>query len=343
MNEKQTKSIKVIEQSGRHLLALINDILDLAKIGSGYMELHIAPTAISVICESSLTMVRDMAWQKQLEIEEPKIKPSLMLDIDPQRLKQMLVNLLSNAVKFTPAGGRIGLDVIVDEQAETICFAVWDNGIGIASDKLPSLFTPFMQLDGGLSRQYEGTGLGLALVSQLASLHGGSVSVKSKVGMGSRFMVSLPFKPAQIPQTETAVSPHSDHDDKKREKRPFRILLVEDNPAIAESFSEYLEYLNYPVFIAHNGQMALDMLSEIQPHLILMDIQMPGMDGLETIRRIRALPEQQKFPIVAVTALAMKGDKERCLQAGATEYVSKPIGTTKLRELAQKYEAQHDS
>lgn len=341
MNEKQTRSVQVIEQSGRHLLSLINDILDLAKIGAGYMELHPVPTAIVTICESSLSLVRDMAQQKQVTIESCAVDPNLVLEADPQRLKQMLVNLLSNAVKFTEENGRIGLDVRVDEASAKIHFTVWDTGIGIDAERMDSIFTPFVQLDGTLARQHEGTGLGLALVSRLTKLHGGTVTVESEPGQGSRFTLSLPLKvPDRKTLGETAVANGWYYDEEMIEKRPFHILLVEDNQITAETLSDYLQYLKYSVTLAHNGQMALDIVEENEPDLILMDVQMLGMDGLEATRRLRANPERSRIPIIALTALAMTGDEERCLKAGATEYISKPIPIAKLRELVRKYEKQ---
>lgn len=349
INEKQRRSIQVIEQSGRHLLALINDILDLAKIGAGYMELRLTPASVFTVCEASLAMVRDMAWRKQINITQSEIDPALMLEADPQRLKQMLVNLLSNAVKFTAEGGHVGLDVIVDEPADTIRFVVWDTGIGIDAEKVGSLFTPFVQLDGSLARQYEGTGLGLALVSRLTRLHGGTVSVESEVGRGSRFTISLPLnRPAGEVVAETAVANNWYYDEEGEreetaETRPFHILLVEDNLVTAETLADYLEHLSYPVSVAYNGQMALDKVEEEPPDLILMDVQMPGMDGLEAMRRLRAHPARNEIPIIAVTALAMPGDEERCLEAGADEYISKPIAIVKLRGLIQKYERMRHS
>jgi PAS domain S-box-containing protein len=193
LNEKQLKSIRTIESSGQHLLDLINDILDLSKIEAGQMELQIEKSSVSDICQSALQLIKGMADKKHHKISLDMNPVSINMNADPRRLKQMLMNLLSNAVKFTPEGGQIGLDVRQDDAGQMILFTVTDTGIGIAPEKLPMLFKPFVQLDSSLSRKYSGTGLGLSLVKRMAELHGGSVSFESELGKGSRFTISLPW------------------------------------------------------------------------------------------------------------------------------------------------------
>jgi CheY-like chemotaxis protein len=214
---------------------------------------------------------------------------------------------------------------------------VIDSGIGIAPEDVQRLFTPFTQVDGQLNRQYEGTGLGLALVLRLVEIHGGSVSVESEVGVGSNFTVSLPWLPQQAEkneqlQAETSVTqPATAHG---------LLLLVEDNETNIEAIADYLKFCGYTLIIATNGMEALVKAEECAPELILMDIQMPVMDGMEAIRRLRMDSRFDSTPIIALTALAMAGDRDRCLQAGANEYMSKPVSprrlAMKIAELLQK-------
>ncbi len=193
LTEKQLKSLHTIEDSGRHLLELINDILDLSRIEAGQLELQIEKCAVVDVCRSSLQLIGSMAHKKHQQVSFVINSPTIQLYADARRLKQMLFNLLGNAVKFTPTGGNIGLQVEGDSEAGVVRFSVWDTGIGIVAEDLGKLFRPFTQLDSRLSRQYSGTGLGLSLVQRMADLHGGGVSVESKPGQGSRFTVTLPW------------------------------------------------------------------------------------------------------------------------------------------------------
>jgi CheY-like chemotaxis protein len=271
-----------------------------------------------------------------------------MIQADGRRLKQILVNLLNNAVKFTPEGGLIGLEVRGDIEHQMVNLTVWDTGIGISSQDVGRLFQPFVQLDGRLSRQYGGTGLGLALVYRMVEMHGGSVKVESEVGKGSRFTVSLPWhgdegKVHGQPDIEMRrrkdqkIRERDQETRNQKEREPVTILLAEDNEANINTVSEYLTIKGYQVVAARNGVEALERARETRPDMIVMDIQMPEMDGLEATRRIRADADLSKIPIIAMTALTMPGDRERCLEAGANEYVGKPIS---LKDLVRMIEEQ---
>lgn len=205
LNQQQFKALKTIEQSGFHLLDLITDILDIARVEAGQLELNYTPTTVAALCQSSLTFVRQQAIAKRIQLET-KLPPNLPnLQVDERRIRQVLINLLSNAVKFTPEEGNITLEVRLPSAHESelagerfIQFAVTDTGIGIAPEHLHHLFQPFIQIDSALNRRYEGTGLGLALVKRLVELHGGQVQVSSKVGVGSCFTIDLPVKPSKL-------------------------------------------------------------------------------------------------------------------------------------------------
>ncbi|MBD2178962.1 PAS domain-containing protein [Pseudanabaena sp. FACHB-1998] len=346
INEKQRKAIQAVERSGEHLLALINDILDVAKIESGLLELDCAPTNVDSLCQSSLAFIKQQALKKriQLEIKLPKNLPDQILD--ERRIRQVLINLLNNAMKFTLEGGRITLEVQKVEVQEVentnswTRFSVTDTGIGIAPENVNKLFQPFIQIDSALNRQYDGTGLGLALVKQMAELHGGKIGLTSELGVGSCFTIDLPYLPSEpemraglptnaIPKRESLSSLEATHS-------PL-ILMAEDNEANTSSVGDYLEAKGYRLLLAKNGEEAIALAKSHQPDLILMDIQMPIMDGLEATKQIRLDPNLVNIPIIALTALAMVGDREKCLAAGANDYLSKPIKLKQLTHLVQSF------
>jgi CheY-like chemotaxis protein len=270
-------------------------------------------------------------------------------------LKQILVNLLSNAVKFTPEGGSIGLEVKGDLEKDVVRFTVWDTGIGIPKVDIERLFEPFVQLDSSLSRQFVGTGLGLSLVYRMTELHGGGISLHSEENKGSRFTVSFPWGKETAadesndqplddekidPVTVTWYAPGTDRlqtvTDQIHSSSQL-ILIVEDNEANIDTLSEYLPYKGFQIVVARNGNEAIDRARETKPDLILMDIQTPGMDGITATRYIRQDSTLAGIPIIALTALAMPGDRERCLEAGVDEYLSKPVSLKQLLITIKEY------
>jgi PAS domain S-box-containing protein len=347
LNEKQLHYVHVIEESGRHLLGLINDILDLSKIEAGQFDLQLDLVQLDVVCQACIQLTRGLANKKNQPISYSIFPPGIILQADPRRLKQMLVNLLSNAVKFTPPGGKIGLEVTGDEQDQVIHFTVWDTGIGIAEEDFSRLFRPFSQLDGSLSRQHEGTGLGLAIAQRLADKHGGGISLESRPGQGSRFTIHIPWVKdlpeleSVLPETKNASQeiPSTATTNRGIKRPAFQILLADDNQVNVEIYAEYLRQHGYQVILAGNGKEALELAHQVRPNLILMDIQMPGMDGLTAIRQLRALEDVSlaRTPVIALTALAMPGDRERCLQAGADDYLGKPVSLRDLLRVIQAH------
>jgi PAS domain S-box-containing protein len=336
----QTKALHTIEQSGTHLLSLINDILDLSKIEAGQVHLDCSPTAIAPLCRQSLSFIKQQAYNKKITLKTQIPAHIPRVTLDERRIRQVLINLLNNAVKFTPDGGRITLTVTLvtatDHHHESMMkLAIQDTGIGIAKDDLSRLFQPFIQIDSALNRQYSGTGLGLALVRRIVELHGGYVEVVSEVNQGSCFMIYLPGLVTGTEETMAQLnsSAPGSADSPTHSSQPIvtpLILLAEDNEANVLTLSGYLEAKGYQLIFAKTGTEAIAIAQAEQPDIILMDIQMPGMDGLEAIQTIRQDATIATIPIIALTALAMTGDRDRCLAAGANAYLSKPV---KLRNL----------
>jgi PAS domain S-box-containing protein len=346
LDEYQQKSLEIIQSSGSHLLQLINDILDLSKIDAGKFDYYPQPVPVDELCQTSLSFIKSLALKKYVSVVYINETGVSQIFADPRRLKQILVNLLSNAVKFTDENGQVVLQVNADPDQNLIQFSVIDNGIGIAPEELPRLFQPFVQLDSRLNRQHQGTGLGLALVQRLTDLHGGSVEVESEIGKGSRFTINLPIKQDEIAKLDTiqrpATSPSAISQMEQSElplepsaKRGV-ILLAEDNMANVLTIGEYLEAHGYQVVVARDGLDAVEKAEAIDPDIILMDIQMPVLDGLQAIARLRQNPAFATTPIIALTALAMPGDRERCLVAGASEYMSKPVSLKTLSQTIQE-------
>lgn len=350
VNEAQIKALQTVEKSGSHLLSLINDILDVAKIESGQIELECTSVSINYLCQSSMAFIKQQALQKriQLDIKLQLNLPNLL--VDERRIRQVLINLLNNAMKFTSEGGRITLEVtkiqsnLTDSpQQNLIRIAVIDTGIGISSENINKLFKPFIQIDSALNRQYTGTGLGLALVKRIVELHGGRVDLTSEVGVGSCFTIELPCMPSKLDSSEgtsdhqlpATSEPDTLSDNQIRTDMPL-ILLAEDNEANISTISSYLGAKGYRILLAKDGKQAIDFATTHQPNLILMDIQMPGMDGLEAMKQIRSNPNLIDIPMIALTALAMTGDRERCLAAGANDYLTKPVKLKQLASLIQQ-------
>jgi PAS domain S-box-containing protein len=353
LTERQQRSLATIERSSSHLLSLINDILDLSKIEAGQVELDFEAIGVGPLCSTSIAFVKQQAHKKRQQITT--LIPNGLPDLygDDRRLRQVLINLLTNAVKFTPKAGQITLAAsyiaLTPDAASPWAFthpqanpgdtlgllsiSITDTGIGISPADAQRLFQPFVQVNTALNRQYEGTGLGLSLVKRIVEMHGGEVTLTSDVGVGSCFTVQLPIiaipntatPPARFTVSNTAPPPVDPA------KAPL-ILLAEDNEANISTTSSYLEAKGYRLIIARDGLEATNLATTDQPDLILMDIQMPQIDGLEAIRQIRQNPALATVPIVALTALAMPADQERCLAAGANHYLSKPI---RLKQLSQ--------
>jgi len=339
MNSRQIRAARTIDSSGRHLLALINDILDLSKVEAGKLELQTQPTEIALLCESSMIFVHQQALKKsiRLSVEVPPRLPPI--DIDEQRIRQVLINLLTNAVKFTPERGRVRLTAEVLTPADAtpqLHISVIDTGIGISPENQKKLFKPFVQIDSSLNRRYEGTGLGLSLVRRLTELHGGTVGLTSTPGQGSCFTVTLPYPtwktaqarlmgatlPSPIATPETAAA---NVNFEAAIAEPPTILLADDNDANTASVTAYLDKRGYRIVRAKNGREVLERVAQAPPDLIVMEMQMPEVNGLETTRRLRSNADWNHIPILALTAPTAEITESTCRAAGVNDYLPKPI------------------
>jgi two-component system, sensor histidine kinase len=357
LSPRQLKYTQIISESGQHLLGLINGILDLAKIESGKAELELQSVEVAELCVQCLEMIQHRADKKRLVISQHIDRKLGQVNLDERRVRQMLINLLSNAVKFTPEGGHIkfACNVAYGSQlreqyrldrspinASTpyLCLEVQDTGIGIAKEKWNLLFRPFQQVDASLTREHEGTGLGLALTKRLAELHGGTISLESVENRGSIFRIWLPLTEmrgelAAKPSTESLFVSENEVE---KIKDARRIWVVEDQPYNQELIVEVLGLEGYIVDLIPDGGAMMETMQatvaapQPMPDLILLDIQLPKVDGFEIVRHLKASNDWKQIPVIAVTAMAMKGDRDRCLAAGANAYMSKPLDLNLLNQ-----------
>jgi PAS domain S-box-containing protein len=328
VNPRHERPLRIIQQSGEHLLQLISDILDLTKIQTGRIEPNPVQISLQEMVAECLAQVEESAAKKQIHLQCNLGENGWMVGADRHQLKQVLLNLLSNAIKFTESGGKVGIDLDGDLEPGRVAVIVWDTGIGIQPDDMQKLFQPFLQLDSGLSRKYEGTGLGLALSLRLVELNGGTIRAESEgiPGKGSRFIVSFPALLSSVEESAAG------NEEAAKAISTNRILVAEDNPANLETLVSYLEQCGFDVVVAQDGWQAVDQARQQRPNLILMDIQLPLLDGLNAIRIIRKDLGMTDISIIALTALAMPGDREKCLAAGADIYLSKPVRLKALVE-----------
>ena len=325
--------IKIIQSSANSLLRIINDILDFSKIEAGKLSLENMPFRPGEVVNRIGDMFESQAAAKDilLSVELPSNIPGELIG-DPFRLQQVLTNLISNAVKFTPEGGRVvrGIKELMPVGKTTVSkqvmviFFVQDTGIGIAPDQFPNLFLPFSQIEGAGTRGHDGTGLGLCICKQLVEMMGGRIWVESAPGQGSTFYFTARFdRPDVLSPSEKQSGDKSESFNKAL--TGIRVLLAEDDITNRNLIRAVLEDAGIPVTMVPDGEIALAALQKESFDLVLMDIQMPGMDGIAATKIIRKDPNLAALPIVALTARAMKSDEERCLAAGMNAYISKPI------------------
>ncbi len=335
LTEEQHDLLHTAETSAHHLLEILNDILNLAKAEAGQMQLEQVPTDLKALLRETCAMVRPQAQLKGLSLrEELPTDTEVYVLTDPTRLRQVLLNLLSNAIKFTEQGEVVARLMLLstDTTAHHVRLEVQDTGIGIPPEKQSVIFEPFRQADGSTTRKYGGTGLGLAIARKFVELMGGRIGVQSEVGKGALFWLELKL-PISDPPTQTQSAP-APFEASHANITGVRILVAEDNPVNQKVIQRLLDRWGAQYELVSNGKEAVERLSRASFDLVLMDCQMPEMDGYEATRRIRALEAEHggRIPIIALTANALEGDREKCLENGMDDYLSKPIEPAMLRE-----------
>lgn len=337
LSQEQREYLETVRNSGNALLAIINDILDLSKIERDKIELECQPLHLQSCIEEALNLISSQASEKGLKLHyEPEGRIPETVAGDASRIRQVLVNLLSNAVKFTERGEievRAMASELQDDSYE-IHFSVRDTGIGISQETIARLFQPFSQADASTSRKYGGTGLGLAISRRLVELMGGRIWVESEEGRGSTFHFTIhAHASAGLPEN---AKPAPTCQNEPKEASDLRILLAEDNPVNRRMAILMLRKLGFKADPVANGLEVLQALERQKYDLILMDVQMPGMDGLEATREIRRRWPSDGPRIVALTANAIAGDREKCIEAGMDDYLCKPINLESLKATLER-------
>jgi signal transduction histidine kinase/ActR/RegA family two-component response regulator len=339
LSKQQSDYLRTANASANHLLNVLNDILDLSALEEGKFSLHTAPVELAPIVREVSDLMRPQAEQKLLRygVEiSPEVPPWLLLD--GQRLKQILFNLVNNAVKFTSVGSiqiKVHKRVTTskrDNHTVTLSFEVQDTGIGINSSAMESLFQRFNQVHHGLNKDYGGTGLGLEISQSLARLMGGEIEVKSTLGVGSTFTLTLDVSVCKAPQS-LAERKVFLPDPPTKPEYVYRVLVVEDNQVNRKFVDILLKRMGYLTYFAENGQIALDRVQKEAFDLVLMDLHMPVMNGVDATRAIRALKHPAaKLPIIAITADVMNDTHDEAMAAGVNDFVTKPVHLARLQE-----------
>ncbi|VAX39716.1 hypothetical protein MNBD_PLANCTO02-665 [hydrothermal vent metagenome] len=347
------ESASIVKRNGENLLDLINDILDLSKIESGQLTVEYLSFSPAEIVNQVVTLLKNRAENKQIGLYVDMIEPIPdKIVSDPTRLRQILVNLVGNAIKFTEKG-EVRVTMMLDPGAsESVCFSVTDTGIGIASDKTEEIFSPFKQSDNSTTRKHGGTGLGLAISKKLVATLEGEIKLESELKKGSTFSVSLPLcpknkiaePPQQVEPPQQFVSNSTPSTDPPKQKTVTngQILLVEDCEDNRRLIQLFLEKIGVKVTTATNGQEAMEIIlsrenNETCPRfdLVFMDMQMPILDGYNATRQLR----EKGFTgtIIALTAHAMTGDRQKCLAAGCNDFLTKPVSKEQLEKMVNKH------
>ena len=342
-SNEQTKYLNAIKHSADNLKVIINDILDYSVIESGEVSLEKIGFDIDYQVESVINSLELQAQEKSLKINFNSNNENIKILLgDPVRLSQILINLINNAIKFT-SEGEITVNLICesnDDNMATAEFEVKDTGIGISENKLEHIFDTFKQADESITRKYGGTGLGLAISRQLVELQGGSIHVESKVDIGTTFSFSIPYSMGNdIDLIHLSEGAPESNKNKQIKFKGLKVLLVEDNDINRLYASTILKKWDCTCDEAENGEIALEMLRKNEYNLILMDVHMPVMDGLEATRIIRQSFDTPKknIPIIAFTANAIKGEKEDYMQIGMNDYISKPFIPDELHKIIRKF------
>jgi len=332
-----------MKRNGRHLLELINDILDLSRIEAGKMDVEVESVSLVNLVSEVQSLMHVRAVEKNLEFHaEFNSEVPEQIQTDPTRLRQVLINLIGNAIKFTEKGSVV-LSVVLKGDS-LLTFSVRDTGIGMSVEQQEHLFKPFSQGDSSVTRNYGGSGLGLAISNRLTAMLGGDISMETKLGVGSTFTVTIPIGPiGKVHLIKPSLFNQSDpveDEEFKPDKLACRILIVDDRRDVRHISQHFLEKAGARVSTAEDGQQAIDAAIAARDSgepfdVVVMDMQMPNVDGLHAVAELRSAGIE--VPIIALTADAMKGDREKCLNGGCDDYLAKPIDQAKLILMVAKY------
>lgn len=340
---EQLVDLRVVQESAQSLLQILNDILDFSKVDAGRLDLTYSKCSVRTLIERTVAIFKPRFLTQHLtvSVNVSDAVPEMVM-LDDTRFGQVLMNLIGNSCKFTPIGGEISITVLSEQKSSRtyeLSISVSDTGVGIPEDKLAQIFEPFVQADSSTTRKYGGTGLGLSISKKLIELLGGTISVTSAINHGSTFTIRLP-----VERVGTNSQSLIERSTQQKESFSLSVLLVEDTPVNQIVVKRLLEKFGCTVLVADNGQRALDIiLSEKGSTIdaILMDCQMPVLSGYEATERIRAHEAVHggHIPIIALTAHALQGDRQKCIAAGMDDYLSKPVNVAELRDFLSEIAA----
>jgi signal transduction histidine kinase/CheY-like chemotaxis protein len=333
-------AMEVVTRQVAHLSHLIDDLLDASRITRGAIDLRRAVTDLAPILDGAASAVRPLFDQRRQTLEIAVSRTGLPVEIDSTRIEQVISNLLHNAARYSHEGGHVRLAAHAEAESDSVVISVRDSGLGIAPNLMPRLFDLFAQGDRSLARTEGGLGIGLAVVKKLVEMHGGTVHAYSDgPGRGSKFVVRLPrAAPSSPPQTSPEPQPKSPcalacDDGPAARPTPARVLVIDDNLDMARGLAQLLELLGHDPVIAHTGPEGLALARTIRPHVVLLDIGLPGLDGYEIARRLRREPLTRETLLVAVTGYGQESDRRRAADAGFDHHLAKPIDHDALRAL----------
>ncbi|WP_161974683.1 ATP-binding protein [Piscinibacter terrae] len=333
LSPRQATGLSTIEKSGQHLLTLIDDILDLAKIEAGKLELNVAPLELQPFLQGIGDIIRVRTQQKGVGFAIDATHLPATVVADEKQLRQVLLNLLGNAAKFTDQGSvRLKVQCVSQEESAAVLhFEVIDSGVGVSADDMKTLFRPFQQV-GAMERRRGGTGLGLAISRQLVRLMGGDIGVESDLGHGSRFWFEL-----RLPLARKQAAIIADRIATGYEGERKSVLVVDDVEENRALLVDMLRPLGFLTYEAHNGHEGVERALVLRPDMIFMDNVMPVMSGLDATRRLRGMPDFQNVPVIAISASASKADKDKAVEAGATDFLPKPFRAAQLLSLLERH------
>ncbi len=345
LSEEENEYVRIINRNGEKLLMLINDILDLSKIEAGKIDLKPKKISIRSILRSIIENLEQVAENKGIAIRFDYAEDLTDPVSDEMRVYQIFQNIIGNAVKFTEEGS---VTITATNDEKHLRVVIEDTGIGIEESQLPHIFEEFRQIDGSLSRKYDGTGLGLAIALKSAELISATISVESTPGKGSRFEVIIPLawmqhaiavpEEAAHQENEHSEAASWEHSNETGVSELPKIVVIEDDPDNMTTIRAILKK-QYCMYEAMDGKTGIELVQRHRPHIVLLDIALPGISGFAVVRELKNMPETRNIPVIALTALSMKGDRERILKAGCDDYLAKPYVIEDLLAIISKWVA----